>query len=496
MSDNEIDQIRQELGAVFRHAMTAARQYIASQRNRGPQPRKLTRAQRREMAEHIRTQVGEQRIAAAWFTKRVQDYQHEHAAMSHLLAQAGPDEPQATTAAYERLHAMRYSIESTLHNTALQLEHRGQVVQALDRINRDPHTRIDTVFAPLTAETALSAREAAVSSERWVADRRAYTEQVIAQQRAAQQERRSDPVSLRAENDALRQRLAQLEAEKYGPEPEDWAGEREPVHRAAAGTASEQSPRGPGAEHAIGDDQLTEAQFNAIQGVRHTQAQLREALKDGRGVTASRINARAAATTAARKVGEQRAAWEVEHAEANSRAVVTISSALNGKASQNVSYFPAEAEAARWANSQVMETNWKPGVTIAVRGYEAGQAAPFYITEGNQAAVGRDTGLWASETRDGFGHTTESTEQLRAQHRLSVEHNTALSEKNADLAAQLRKVTAERDQLAEQNRNLVGDKAAERTNGHNPTDYDAFASASANGFATAGGANHKRGMHR
>ncbi|NKY89407.1 hypothetical protein [Nocardia veterana] len=238
------------------------------------------------------------------------------------------------------------------------------------------------------------------------------------------------------------------------------------------------------------EPELTAAQFNAVQRVRDTQAELRQRVRAGRATEWDYRYAQSVTDSAAKHLGPARAAWETDNAEANSRAIVTVSAtARDGGTSQSISYFPTEADAAKWTHSHVTETNWKPGVTIAVRAREACQQRPFYITEGNQITVGRDTELWAAETRDGFNSTNTSQarddhfrssdpdtvvaerdrlrgelESLSTRHRLSIEHNGDLAEQNARLTRQLSALTAERDELRETNTELVNQLAT--TNGH------------------------------
>ncbi|MGY2062391.1 hypothetical protein ACW9HQ_46560, partial [Nocardia gipuzkoensis] len=187
MSQNEVDQIGRETGSVFRSILEAGRAYIRSvrQKDRYPGVKRLNATERRELAERIRAQVGEERIAAAWFTKRVEDYRREAAHFQILKGQHETGSEawrQLDNVAQNRLEGMRYSIESSLHNSVLRFEHRGQVAQALDMVHSYPGGRVWDVFPKLDSETAREAREYAVQSERWVTDRRDRTQQLLEQQ--------------------------------------------------------------------------------------------------------------------------------------------------------------------------------------------------------------------------------------------------------------------------------------------------------------------------
>ncbi|MFD0362732.1 hypothetical protein ACFQZZ_14910 [Nocardia sp. GCM10030253] len=216
---SEMDEIGRDTGRTFREIINVARGWIHQHRttHRTDAVRKLTRKERRDLAEAVRVQVGEERIAAAWFTKRVNDYQREAAtSQERLTPDSSVDEWMRSS---ERLNGIRYSIESTLHSTALSLEHRGQVVQALDAVEADPGTRVEKVFPQLDAETAIEARATAVHSEQWVAREQARNERILAEQRAAA-ERRANPIPhLTAENAELRRRISELEQQSSSPQP-------------------------------------------------------------------------------------------------------------------------------------------------------------------------------------------------------------------------------------------------------------------------------------
>ncbi|PPJ27228.1 hypothetical protein [Nocardia nova] len=440
MSDNEIDQIGRDTGRVFRQVIDVARTYIHRRREQGRNagvPR-LSRAERRELAEQIRSRVGEQRVTEAWFAKRVEDYRRESIALRQRMrrtAGVAMDDENA------RLDAMRYSIESTLPSTGLSLEQRGQIVQAMDRFDVGQVDRPfygPELFRTPVGRAAQQAREAAVQSERWVSERRAAIEQAL------------------------------------------------PDHRDLA--AREAAVRTVDPERAV-------RQGVAVQDLRHVQAVARE-YGESRDVRAGRRIATARACAAG--LTSEQVRWELDNAETNSRAQVTITAGRPGERDWTWNtYHPTEAEAARWTRDAVTETDWRPGTTLTVKAREAGNPKAFYTVEGNQAAVGRDLELWHLETRDGFGHTQQPAQEqparavapdndlaiehsrvvaeldrlrgdvdsLKARLNLSIGHNGRLDEQNSDLTRQLTQLTAERDRLRGERDEAV-QKLAERTPAH------------------------------
>ncbi|WP_227984539.1 hypothetical protein [Nocardia spumae] len=483
MSDNEIDQIGRDTGRIFRQVIDVARTYIHRRREQGRNagvPR-LSREERRELAEQIRARVGERRVTEAWFAKRVEDYRRESIALRQRMrrtAGVAMDDENA------RLDSMRYSIESSLPSTGLSLEQRGQIVQAMDRFD---FAQVDRpfygpeLFRTPVGRAAQQAREAAVRSERWVSERRAAIEQAL------------------------------------------------PDHRERA--AREAAVRTVDPERAV-------RQGVAVQDLRHVQAVARE-YGESRDVRAGRRIATARARAAG--LTPEQVRWELDNAEANSRAQVTITAGRPGERDWTWNtYHPTEAEAARWTHDAVTETDWRPGTTLTVKAREIGREKPFYAIEGNQVEVARDAELWHSETRDGFsssrpltaeqlrreyerdraddavwarmwaeegaqprphsdpardaaisamysgarreqtaGHAGEQFERVRAQRdrlredvdslkarlNLSISHNGRLDEQNSELTRQLTQLTAERDQLRGERDEAV-QKLAERTPAH------------------------------
>ncbi|WP_156747607.1 hypothetical protein, partial [Nocardia sp. 852002-51244_SCH5132740] len=165
----------------------------------------------------MRIEVGERRIAGAWADLRVSDYHREAReldwARTHMDL-SRPDNQQWLAERTDRLDAIRHRIEHTLHTTALPLEQRGQVVQALDQIERRPAAvRIERLFTPLDDRSALAAREAAVTSERRTQQRQAEIERDLAAQRE-QQQRTEQARHLDTEAARLRAQLAGVEARR------------------------------------------------------------------------------------------------------------------------------------------------------------------------------------------------------------------------------------------------------------------------------------------
>lgn len=130
---------------------------------------KLTRQQHQQLltqAREVRKQYTLQAaITRDWYDARLAQYQHVSAQIRTNLTA-----PQTTAA--DRQHAQAYlaglraGIEHTVHHTLLTSEQRGQVVQALDQIDDNPHNPLQgSVFQPLTPSQAVAARHAAAASE-------------------------------------------------------------------------------------------------------------------------------------------------------------------------------------------------------------------------------------------------------------------------------------------------------------------------------------------
>ncbi|QIS13645.1 hypothetical protein [Nocardia arthritidis] len=225
---SEMDEISRDTSGALRQILNVAHAWIQNHRatHRYAGVRRLTRKEKRDLAEALRIQVGEQRIAQAWFTKRVTDFQTEAAAVAARRSRAAygvADDSEDWVAERDRLTGICHGIESTVHNTALSLEQRGQVVQALNAISSNPRARVEEVFPRLdTPEAAMSARAAAVRSENWLANQRRRNAELIAEDRA-RTEQATDPQQLAAENAELRRRIAELAQHGTPPAPTDAA---------------------------------------------------------------------------------------------------------------------------------------------------------------------------------------------------------------------------------------------------------------------------------
>lgn len=121
-----------------------------------------------------------------------------------------------------------------------------------------------------------------------------------------------------------------------------------------------------------------------------------------------------------------------------------------------------EVESAVWAHQQVTEARPAPGSTVQVTAYDdADQRNPQQVfrAEGGPEFVADEVSQWwddAERTTADHGRELETVaaerdrlreelESLTARHRLSIEHNSDLTERNAHLTRQLTAMTAERD---------------------------------------------------
>ncbi|MEV0551178.1 hypothetical protein AB0H98_30620 [Nocardia salmonicida] len=179
------DEIVRDTSRAVGQIMAAARAFIHSRTGKQGKAKapKLSRKDRRDLAEALRAQVGEQKIAEAWYTKRVNDYHSEVVAANMRRDQPGYTRGEVDND-QDRLAGIRYQIESTLHEQAsLPMEQRGQVAMALSAADRNPDERYGAIFRPMDAEQARIARSVAVQSETLVAGRREDNVRLVAEQR-------------------------------------------------------------------------------------------------------------------------------------------------------------------------------------------------------------------------------------------------------------------------------------------------------------------------
>lgn len=233
------DEIVRDTSRALGQIMTAARSWIHTHRGRrgADGVPKLSRKERRDLAESIRVQVGEQKIAAAWYTKRVNDYHAEVVASNLRRAEPGFSAVDAKID-QARLAGIRYSIESTLHETqALPLERRGQVAMALVEADRNPDKAYGAIFKPMDREQERVARSVAVQSETWVAGRRENNVRLVEEQRALAAKRAEERREARPPRDydelskSQRDAVQGLRATQLGV---DRSGERLPADRVEA----------------------------------------------------------------------------------------------------------------------------------------------------------------------------------------------------------------------------------------------------------------------
>ncbi|MFD3637605.1 hypothetical protein, partial [Streptomyces sp. NPDC058664] len=233
------DEIVRDTGRAMGQIMAAARAFIHSRTGRPGKAKapKLSRKDRRDLAEALRAQVGEQKIAEAWYTKRVNDY-HAEVVASNLRS----EQPGFTAAErqndQDRLAGIRYSIESTLHEQqSLPLERRGQVAMALSTADRNPDRPYGAIFKPMDREQERVARSVAVQSETWVAGRRDDNVRLVEEQRARAAKLAEDRREARPPRDydeltkSQRDAVQLLRATQLGV---DRVGERLPADRVEA----------------------------------------------------------------------------------------------------------------------------------------------------------------------------------------------------------------------------------------------------------------------
>jgi hypothetical protein len=456
MSQNETDQIGRETGRTFRQILNAGHAYIAMLRrnDRYSGVRKLNRGERREMAEHIRVQVGEQRIAEAWFTRRVEDYRRESAVFRHRMANDRGWDESAAGRENARLDAMRYSIESTVHNTALPLEQRGQVVRQLETFDfahdLDKPVTSRQLFGPMGSRDQMLNRDAAIRSEQWIAARRDESDRIL--NHHARREDRSPGSDLAAENTALQARVAALRARVAELE----GGQRD--QGSSSGTQAGQASA-PAEAGAAAARPMTWDQQEAVQGLRRAEIEFGRA-RPGELPNQSALAHRNAAyyNALSRGLTKEQAEWEIANVAANSRSQTTISyQGRDGQVRRVHGYHASEAEAAVWADRKLRTGDWAPDTQVRATSIERGHDRPYWSAGGDLTQVQDQARDWRNDTDpvsgSGTGHAAgqqvSEQDQLRKQHRLSVDHNAELADQNANLTAQLTEVIGDNQKLAD-----------------------------------------------
>ncbi|MFB7722305.1 hypothetical protein [Nocardia sp. NPDC056100] len=362
---SEIDEIAQETGKTFRDVLNVAGQWLRTLRGADGRAPKLTRKQRRELAETIAAQVGAERVHAAYYTKRVADYRDEHAVARYRRENDPFYTDRDAAADTERLDAMRLRIEEGLGSSALGIERRGQVVMALDRAARQPYRMnptFDAVFTPMNQREQRDARAAAVESEQWVTGR--------------VQELNRDVASM-----TVQQPTAST------PTPQ----QDQPNTSAA-------QPQSHLRQDAAIDRDV--AQANAVQDIRHVQYTWLRDQANGRSPDPYGEVARRQAAERAKHAGmtTEEIRREFANAETNSRCQVTLTASSPDGTQQGMrAYFATEADAAAWTRDAVRLNTWAAGTTLAVRAREAGRRNPFYVAEGNQVEIDGSVDGWNRE---------------------------------------------------------------------------------------------------
>ncbi|MFD0000162.1 hypothetical protein [Nocardia sp. NPDC127526] len=219
---SEMDEITRQSGRTLRQILDTAhtwyQRHLLRRTDSGDKPIKLTRAQRKQLAAHLEAEIGAQRIAEVWFTRCVHEYQAARNRLwdARLAAGADRDDYHVNEAVLQQLEGMRFGIESTVHESALSTEQRGQVVQALNDLDDSPRIRVQHVFTETNPRTAPEFREIAARSEQRVFARHQAAAQAVAVERA-QLAYRSDPKHLAADTEDLRRRIAALESGRRDP---------------------------------------------------------------------------------------------------------------------------------------------------------------------------------------------------------------------------------------------------------------------------------------
>ncbi|MFJ2834616.1 hypothetical protein ACIO52_04570 [Nocardia sp. NPDC087230] len=493
------DEIVRDTGRALGQVMAAARSWIHNHRGRrgAEGVPKLTRKERRDLAESIRVQVGEQQIAAAWFTKRVNDYHAEVVAAGLRSQQPGFTEQDAALDR-ERLAGIRYSIESTLHEgQALPLERRGQVALALSEADRNPSQPYGAIFKNMDAEAERTARAVAVQSEGWVAARREHNARLVAEQRAKAAQRAEARRELRPPrgydelNDRQRNAVQRLRSAHLGVNRSGNALDPEVAEKARASTAEAAFAAGLTrreiaheidymAEHTgytatygvPGSVQVRNHYGFREEAIAETRRELArdqrlprdgkvyvdiEARPDGlaigdperRGVMGPRYEAFRALTRWSR---DRQPGYVV--AEPHEVAVARIDPATGEVLASEVSTLGSEAAALDYAHASVDSADADTArmrVEITDPNFPGNPRFESYGMPKSLTTALADQRVTARERLLGENDLErqdleQAHRDLRQRHGLSIEHNADLTERNARLTQQLTAMIAERDQ--------------------------------------------------
>ncbi|APE33799.1 hypothetical protein BOX37_07240 [Nocardia mangyaensis] len=500
------DELTRSTGKALGSIMAAARMWIHNQRGRkvGDTVPKLSRKERKELAETIQAQVGEQKVAAAWYSKRVDDYRFEV-----LAAHARRNEPGYTPADIDRddarLAGIRYSIESTLHEQqSLPIERRGQVALALSEADRNPAQPHGAVFTPMNAEQERTARAVAVQSETWVAGRREHNARLVAEQREqaakraeARREQRPprayDELNDRQRNAVQRLRSAHLGVNRSGQtlDPEIAEQARQTTQEAAYAAGLSRREIG----HEI-DYMAEHTSYTATYGVpggvqvrnhypvreEAIEQTAREMGRDQRlsqdaavfvavesrptGLAADDVQRRSAMGPRDEAISAV-ARWSREHeveyavAEPHEVAVARIEPGTGKVLSSEIATVGSEAAAMDYAHASV-DSAASSAARMRVEVTDPREpGTPRYENYGLPKTLAADLADHRVGARERLLGEAELDQMdlarehasLRQRHSLSIEHNGELTDRNADLTRQLATMIAERDQaLADRDR--------------------------------------------
>lgn len=519
------DEIVRDTSRAMGQILAAARAFIHSRANRGSKKDrlpKLSRQERKDLAEAIRVQVGEQKIAAAWFTKRVNDYHAEVVAAGLRSKQPGFTAQDAELDR-ERLAGIRYSIESTLHEQqSLPLERRGQVALALSEADRNPDKPYGAIFKTMDAQQARVARQVAVMSEGWVAERREHNQRLVAEHRAqvakraealreARPPRGYDELDQRQRIAVQRLRSAHLGVDRAGralaPEVADTAVEAAERAALSAGLTRRE------VAHEI-DYMAENTCYTATYGVpggaqvRNHYLDRGEALnetsrgvawdprlpKDRDATVFAEVSARAGGLAASdverlsvmAPRGEALSAiarWsnepgtEYATAKPHEVAVARIEPGTGRVLASEVATLSSEQAAVDFAHSVTSSASSEVARMRVEITDPARPESPRYADYGLPKTLTDSLSDLRVSSREQLLDGAESAvrdrdeelSSLRQRHNLSIEHNANLTDRNADLTRQLATMIAERDQALAEAKTMRGErdeavqKLAERT---------------------------------
>ncbi|MEV0436928.1 hypothetical protein [Nocardia sp. NPDC050413] len=521
------DEIVRETGRTLGQIMAVARSWMQSRKGRqsGVKPPKLSRKERRELAEAIREQVGEQRIAEAWYTKRVNDYHSEVVAAGLRRHQPGFTAADAENDA-ARLEGIRYGIESTLHETAvLPLEQRGQVALALNAAQRNPDRPYGAIFKPMDRQQERVARQVAVLSENWVAERREDNARLVAEQREraaklaearreARPPRNYDELDQAQRNAVQALRSAHVDMDRAGNELASEAAEKAREQAIEAARAAGLTRREVGHEidymyeHTYyaatygvpGGVQVTNHYPFREEALSETAREMswdRRLPRDGTvfvevgarhdGFAADDVQRRSAMGPrheAINAVGRWSRESEgvIEYFDTPHEVAVARIEPGTGKVlASEIATVTSEQAALDFAHNSVRSASpdtarmrvevTDPKHPESPRYSEYGLPGTLSNKLADQRVASREE-LFRAQLDTYHARTEEYSQEyhsLDRRHRLSIEHNADLTDRNADLTRQLATMIAERDQALAEAKQLRGErdqavqKLAERT---------------------------------